>query len=227
MINSPYTERIVPAHVQDQWAKMAAIEAAGHAVVRRDLDSYLLKLGGLAHLIDYVAQSGRGDVIDIGAGQAVAVNQLAQHRMGRALRYLATGIVKPPDYDGNVPYLQTGAEALEGIDSQSAGGVFAVHSIIFSVAPDMVVEALDKVLVAGGVVKTNLVLSQAGNYVPPSQGAFLPAFEAKGYDTAVDPSGKVLLAMKPGGVLDVDASTLLHADLQTYEHQRAILRGNL
>jgi hypothetical protein len=84
----------------------------------------------------------------------------------------------------------------------------------------MVVSSLDRILVDGGVVKTNVVLNQGGNYVPPTQSAFQSEFALGGYDVALDPSGKVLLAMKPGAENPIGAPELLQADLDSYEAQQ-------
>jgi len=203
----------IPAEVLAQWDTMIRVEKAGNAIVRRDLNSYLSKLGGLAHFLDYV-ESRCPVAVDIGAGHAVAVNQMAEDT-DRNLKYLATGMVRPVDYNSaRVPYLETGAEVLQGIDDDSVGGVLAVHSIIFSAAPDMVVDAIDRVLVDGGVVKTNLVINQGGDYVPRSQGVLQSELVAKDYDVALDESGKVLLALKPGGYRVIGARALLRADLE-------------
>ncbi len=203
----------IPASVLAQWDTMIRVERAGNAIVHRDLTSYLSKLGGLAHFLDYV-ESTHPSVVDIGAGHAVAVNQLADSANGN-LKYLATGMVRPSDYSSpKVPYLEAGAEVLLGIDDESIGGVLAVHSIIFSAAPDMVVDAIDRVLVDGGAIKTNLVINKNGEYVPQTQDALQSELAAKDYDVALAPSGKILLALKPGGHSAIGAHALLQADLE-------------
>jgi|GEM_PF-6867324 len=186
----------------------------------RNLADYTIKLGGLKKFLGYVRENaGSNTVLDVGAGRAVAVDELAVNPMSEGLHLVATGLVHPPEVGGQtprVPFLVTSGEFLEGVEDTSVGGIIAVDSLIYSASPESVVDTFDRVLTPGGAVKASMLISRPHdlrNFTTAISKDYFSLFQKKGYDVAVDETGKILLAIKPGGSSDITAAALLLQDL--------------
>lgn len=180
-------------------------------------------LGGLDAFCGYVrTQTTSRHLLDIGAGNAVGINELAASPLGRDLRVTATGLVAPYTSDEQpekVPYIVTSGEFLDGVQGP-IGGITALYSITYSPAPLLVVEAIDAVLEPGGVLKAGLYPLRWPNPRDLDRMSLLPAFDEyfsdMGYDTASHDaiSSTIFVAKKPGGSSSLTAKELLTVDLE-------------
>ncbi len=221
LYNSQMTERPKYSEEQKVNAYLASLTRRerrdGQYELRRGLERYIGELDGLVPSLAYVRDHTTSNLIlDIGAGEAIGINELAKDSRGEDLEFAATGLVAPDNPD-KVPYLVTSGEYLKGVGDESVGGALALYSITYSPSPEMVVNALDRVLVPGGIVKTRLIevvtFAHAGMYISHS-GHFVPYFERKGYDIATTYGfySSILLAKKPGGNSQMSAGDLLQRD---------------
>lgn len=180
---------------------------------------------GIAGFLHYVRlYPSAKTIIDVGAGSARAVNELADLEEASGLRFLATGLLaETNEYTdvGAVPYRVTEAEHLEGIDDASAGGILANYSITYTNNPASVARAIDRILVPGGILKTSLhdmshfPLSRMHRVHVQTSSDYKPLFEAQGFDVATN--RHLLYAIKPGLQTDISAEQLLQLDAFLYK----------
>ena len=190
----------------------------------RGIIDYIDAFEGLHQYFDYVRSlKAGGKVLDIGSGTTRGISQIADTKLGDQINFTATtlGKVKGSVESDKVRVVQTSAEALRGIDSGSISGILGLNSIGYSAAPQLVVDRMDQVLVAGGVIKavfppegTDSKFSQMGL---SSHNKFSEALKAKGYDIAFKPpingtAEEIMLAIKSGGEAKTSASDLVRAD---------------
>ncbi len=164
-----------------------------------DLAEYQKRFQGIEGFLHYVRlYPSSKTVLDLGAGDGNAINELASHELGRGLQPLATGLLRETNQHlEGVPYVETPAETLNGIADQSIGGILANYSITYSNEPERVVDSVDRVLVPGGLIKSTFHEMLRYGMLPVSHTYnFAPLFEAKGYDVATQHN--ILYAKKPG-----------------------------
>lgn len=110
---------------------------------------------------------------------------------------------------------------MTGIDDETVCLALAFHSITYSEAPELVVEALDRVLIPGGAVKAMLMRPNVFGIHTilrkmKSFDIYTQLFSEKGYDVAtrnVDRKHAILLAIKPDGSKNqATAEDLMKAD---------------
>lgn len=198
--------------VAQQHERVKAVEERRGFPLIRDLGAYMHELDGLKGFLDYVRSNvGSNTIVDIGAGDGVAINQLATDRAGKGLNFMATGLIKPEGYDRRykVPYSEIPAETMDGIADNSLGGILACYSITYSTSPRLVTNALYRKLVSGGAIKASFIPAHWDSGFPTSSSEdFYPHFTQNGFDVAK--KGNLLLAIK--STSSVSAGTLLERD---------------
>jgi hypothetical protein len=227
--DKPFGEdEISEEELREYLAHVRRVEALGKMQVDTPLAEYERDFNGLDATLDYVRDHTDSKVVAIvGADTGVAANELAdnesQRTDGRNLTVVATGLLRPQNYSGSVPYFETSGEYLEGLPT--VGGVIAKSSITYTRSPRRVVMALDRILSPGGVIETYLspyyaaLHARMGIFVS-TQDDFLPLLRAKGYDVAT--SGlSILVAIKPGNTSGITAADLLARNKQSYLQKKA------
>lgn len=182
-----------------------------------DLAEYQKQFQGIQGFLHYVRlYPSSKTVLDLCAGDGNAINELASHELGRGLQPLATGLLAGSNMHlEGVPYIETPAETLNGIEDQSIGGILANYSITYSNEPEKVVDSVDRVLVSGGLIKSTFHELLRYGMLPVSHTYnFAPLFEAKGYDVATHDN--VLYAKKPGLETRFSTQQLLKLDRALY-----------
>jgi hypothetical protein len=184
---------------------------------KRDSFMYLWEFQGLSGSFDYIKTLKSNVVVDIGTGEGLAWSELAR-KYGDDLEFWATNLI----YDKEVANRLGGrvkitpAEFMKGFADNSVGGVVAMKSIAYSSSPEMVVKAIDRILVPGGLIKASFKgVGESGvNY--NTHHDFTEVLRSLGYDTEVFEDINVL-AVKPGG--EVKAKDVLVKDLKSVEQK--------
>ncbi|HWY78971.1 MAG TPA: methyltransferase domain-containing protein [Candidatus Sulfotelmatobacter sp.] len=210
------------AYIEWYLGCMATNEKNGRFNVERNLKDYMRSFPSLVSFLEYVRyQTESNKILDIGAGKAVGINELAGDPLGEGLDFTATGLVAPynsTDEPNKVPYLTTSGEFLAGVTDESIGGVLSLHSITYTPSRQKTVNALDRVLVPGGIVMTKVIETitsgHKGLFITKAD-EFEPHFKGKGYDTAsqIGSFSAILVARKPGGRATISAQQLLQKRL--------------
>ncbi len=184
---------------------------------KRDAFMYLWEFQGLTGSFDYIKTLKSNLVVDIGTGKGLAWSELAR-KYGNDLEFWATNLIYDKEVadrlDGRVKI--TPAEFMKGFADNSVGGVVAMKSIAYSNSPEMVIRAIDRVLVLGGLIKASFkgVGEFGANY--NTYHDFTKVLRSLGYDTEVFENINVL-AIKPGG--KVKAKDILAKDLESVEQK--------
>ena len=186
----------------------------------RSGEEYLKVFSGLKHLLDYARTFENPTVLDIGAGTTRGIAEIAQSEEGEGIQFLATVLKKDEEtrkHLGNRQTIMTPAETLKGVSDNSTVLILALNSILYSEAPEMVVQSIDRVLKTGGVLKATYQTDEGKSIGPLKLHAFKefrPFFKKRGYEIAsISKSGTdVVLLVKPGGKRSV--TELLQADLK-------------
>lgn len=207
----------------------------GYSIDRRG-ELYLAKLEGLECFFHYLKQFKKSNIVyDIGAGLTRGISEISRMDMAEGLNFLATGLDRPKEVQswlGNSRYRITSAEILRGIADQSVAGIIALHSIVYSKAPTMVINRINQVLIPGGAIKATFRGSdsdiskdfcQQSNFQYPDE--FVQALKLLGYDTALSYclECSILLAIKPGENITISAQKILDYDKQSYSDNRQSL----
>lgn len=171
----------------------------------RDSIGYAEQLSGVKHLFDYVRDLGTNNfILDIGAGEALGINELSQSSLGKGLRFEATALRINPrtaDNKGDVKIHAVPVETLHGISDRSVGGI--IKATFDTDGKDIL------------GVKTYTEFRQA--------------LQKLGYDIAIDRSNlitgshDILLAIKSGGKREISAAELLQADKESASQQMELL----
>ena len=164
-------------------------------------ENYQKDFGGLRQFLNYVERLSHPHILDIGAGEATAARELAAEYSSH-LTFEATGLT-PPTEPTPFPFHITTGEDLLGVRTASVGGILSRFSLAYSTNPEMVVDAIDRVLVPGGVFKG--VFFNAGDFPPECaenirlyyDEAFHDTFARQGFDVAHDGDLGIVLAKKP------------------------------
>lgn len=219
-----------PQEVRAAWALAGRRDKDRAYRMNRDLNSYLSCLGGLGLFLEHARQTPTSNlVVDVGAGEALAINQLAElapHAIG--LEFAATGLTDPKTYDeyseNRLRYHTTGAEVMRGI--QETAGLVAVTSITYSPRPDMVVNAFQRVLVPGGVVKAAFPRAENHPLYTSGSKAYAGQFMDAGFDVWTgqsENSAHVVVAIAPGGRPPYSAQEIFAGDAATINAMRTAL----
>lgn len=216
--------------VEAAWKLARLRDARRGYIIDRDLDTYLTWLGGLGVFLEHARRVAASDVVvDVGAGEALAINQLSQlPGYSDRLQFVACGLTNPRTYDpyseNKLPYVTTGAEVMDGV-ARSAG-LLAVASITYSVRPDMVVDAYARSLVPGGVAKAAFPHADNTALYPSGAGAYESCFKSAGFDVQHGESSNgahLVVAVAPGGQPPFGAKEVLVRDAATEAFMRRAL----
>ena len=199
--------------------------------IDRSMSGYILSIGGLRHLLDYVRQRGGSRVLDIGAGTTRGVAELAKSPLGRDLQFEATVMSYHPVIEKNLGGDHThvtAGETLRGVADNSVDCIIANHSIAYSIDPERVVRSIDRILKPGGVIKgifgtggkTDPKLKAKG-YGPVTP--FADALNKLGFAVALhevqpDDDGNtssIMIAIKPSG--DIPRASMIATARSLYE----------
>jgi SAM-dependent methyltransferase len=208
----------MPADVQASWCRAVIKDAGAGYITNRDICQYAHYLGGFSVMLGQASgELASNVVLDIGAGRGIAINDLANcPELSAGLECMATGLRRPDNYSEDaVPYYVAGAETLLGIPDESVAAATAVYSTMYSVRPDMVVDALDRVLVPGGIAKFVLGYEGSRPDYPSGADAYKQLFRDHGFNAAslfIASGDYALAAIKPGGNLGMDSIDLLYED---------------
>jgi len=179
---------------------------------------YIKDLGGVKNFFSYVKGLSSNRVLDIGAGTTHGIRDLSLSPSLNAGAQFEATVLRPnldiEMYLGEEHTHITSAEELRGIPDASMGGVLSVYSLTYSVAPELVVKSIDRVLVPGGAVKIS-----SGDATIWQLHEHLKQI---GYDVADEQAwgtDMVVLGIKPGGANAVHAKELLKADWETWQTQ--------
>jgi len=190
----------------------------------RDLEEYLLLLGGLTSFLGYVRKVKEdGLILDIGAGITKGVSELQKSPLGKGFDFEAVTLSYKSLIKKNLGRTKThitSAERLRGIKDKSVAGIISVYGIAYSVSPELAASTMDRVLIPGGAIKAGFVRSGTDNVFHNSSvrsEEFAEIFSAFGYDVALDERYcDLLLAIKPGGPAgSLSAQELINIDSGT------------
>lgn len=189
---------------------------------RRHENEYIRTLYGIEGTFSYLNALGTSNkIVDVGAGFGEAILGITREYGGN-LEVYGTNLTYNPNLTENLGKGRasvTPAEFMKGFEDESIAGIIAVNSIAYSVAPKLVIQRLDQILVPGGVIKAtfrNPKRSDMEEYGFQTHNAFTKYLKELGYDVALF-RDCVVLAIKPGGELNVKARTLLEEDLESYK----------
>lgn len=189
----------------------------GYMETNRNGNDYRKYFLGLARLLDYVRTFEDPAVLDIGAGTTKGISEIANSEEGMGIQFFATVLRKTPQikqYLGNERTLIAPAETLEGVNDDAVAAVLALQSITYSVAPEMVIDSIDRILKSGGVLKAIFPLYSDRRY---PFNVFEPFLRQKGYDICSDQFWSkinMIVAIKPGG--NIGAEELMDKDREAY-----------
>lgn len=238
---SQYFERMQSAgqirHARNQEKNQAQSE--DFYKTHRTGQEYLVRMGGLEHLFEYVRSLKSRRVLDIGTGSGNALRMVSKMRIARALSFEATALNLSPELKRNLRKDQihlTGVETLRGCKNYDFGAVLALNSVAYASYPRMAIKRINEVLVPGGVFKATFGdlggIDNYGGQIMKGPDRFIEELAKAKYDlaltthnfigetkaegepeTQIAPLGNtILLAIKPGGQ-SVSARELLKQDL--------------
>jgi hypothetical protein len=224
----------VPPEVRAAWDVAAHWDSNDIYRRCRDLDTYLECLGGLGMFLEHARNiDGSSLIVDVGAGEAIAVNELAVLPVySDGLSFAATGITSPHDSDpyceNELPYVVAGAETLRGVERTA--GLLAVTSITYSPRPDMVVAAYGRTLVPGGVAKAACPREYDHDVYTSGAQTYEGLFKDAGFDAfyhQLEVGSHVVVAVSPGGNPLYGAQEVLARDMSTIADMRCALNAML
>lgn len=230
--NSP--ERKIAANQLKQLKKLERSNN-GYQEWRTGFD-YKDCLSGIDHFLEYVKSTQSNVVLDIGTGSALGIGDLFLEKRKSGLIFKATGLRKDKEVKKNLQigigernFYLTSAERLQGIASNSVGGLFGLCSIAYSESPHLTVRQIDRVGVPGAIFKGTFrgddprfeneeVYSFYEKTKYKTHEPFYKSFQELGYDIATYKGwdGTILVAIKPGNTTRLTAIDILRADKQDW-----------
>jgi len=194
------------------WARWA--ERNLRFKTRRTVEQYSLDIPILLPILDfYMAHGLTRNVLDLGAGdQLRAVTQLGSMNEYSSLHFLATVLRYRRSFlNSTVPVHATSAEMLREFPDDSLDVIIGVHSISYSVAPELVAMRLFKALSGGGLVVASCKYKYDRNTREKTATQLEQSFVNSGFDVQVlklHPKTKIehdiLLARKPSFIKSFD-----------------------
>lgn len=187
--------------------------------------AYVDELDGIQGLFAYIKKLPAKKVVDVGAGTTTGIAEIAESAMAKGLEFEATVLRVTPEIEKNLGTEHThvtSVERLRGIQSESIACVVSVYSVAYSAASEIAVRSIDRVLVPGGVFKGVFgTLFSRSRYGLADDAHFRGAFQDLGYDVAIRKreESTVLLAIKPGGMIQTLAKDLLKSDSASCNEQ--------
>jgi SAM-dependent methyltransferase len=126
--------------------------------VERSGEEYQAILFGLKNFFNYIRTLKESNkVLDLGAGNTRGISEIANSELGKDLDFYGLGLTEFPevaDYLGKEKFIKNSAEKMRDIkDSSVAGIISSFGATTHSLAPELVAEEADRVLVPGGVIK--------------------------------------------------------------------------
>lgn len=210
--------------VADQVRYARFLDRTEAYLTTRKLRSYIGAFAGLTVLFDYIKTiDDHGTVLDIGAGEGLALSELAHSEIGSQLDFIGT-VLTPPKEKPPVKIINTSAENLFGIPNNSVTGIISCYGLGYSAAAALAARRIDEVLVPGAPLKATFHRwNPSSEYMDnhhglQDAGGFLNELKKLDYDVAAQKhrGGEILLAIKPGGDPDITAADLLSQDETLY-----------
>lgn len=121
--------------------------------INRGRNDYERVLFGIEGLFTYASLLPAKGVIDIGAGTTKGISDISKASYGGGFEYLATVLRLRQEIESNLGTsrtLVTPVERLEGVADSSCAVALGVHSIGYSIDPELAMRQIDRVLTPGG-----------------------------------------------------------------------------
>ncbi|MBI4130427.1 hypothetical protein HY468_03875 [Candidatus Roizmanbacteria bacterium] len=136
-------------------------ERAGRMHVDRNGRDYIRTFLGLSEMFSYIRSLSSTRVLDCGAGTTRGIADLSNSTLMDGLSAYATILQRRSEqtHIGLVgqQIFRTPAETLKKANHLRYGGIMCLNSIAYSDTPELVVDAIDTILVDGGVVKATFI----------------------------------------------------------------------
>lgn len=240
----PYNEFGIPENHRDadkvieQLARVVEMENEDYYNYTRGYQQYAVLLKGMEASVMYalhLAKRNPGYFLDIGCGISQAIAEIASQSFSNGLQFRATGLVKHPCISNNLGFkrfIKTPAETMNGINDNSVVGATAVHSIAYTASPEMTIQAINRILVPGAVLKgvfageNNPDMRRSELYGHKRVGIFKEMFESLDYQTEVtyDEKQSILLAIKSPSPFNISARLLMNLDTEMRKNPSLKLR---
>jgi SAM-dependent methyltransferase len=153
----------------------------------REGKTYIADLFGLEQLLEYTHTHLAPEVLYIGETIGKAPRDIHETTIGENLNYHVTALRRYPQLQqtvGNERIIQTSAEQLKHVDSNSIGAIISDYALCYT-DPQLAIQQIDRVLQQGGVLKASFDGRDASGVTGFKKAdEFENELRARGYDIA-------------------------------------------